>query len=191
VARILGKNMRVLLSAAIVVFLAPAGRGVPVRAQQSLAEVAKQEEARRKTVKPVGRVLTNKDLGSAPTAAVTPPPPDAPKVAEPAKPPDAALPEEKTPVRDQAYWAARMKDLRVQLDRDQIFAESLQTRINSLTADFVNRDDPAQRAVIDRDRQRALGELERLKKAIEDGRKAIAGLEEDARRAGVPPGWLR
>jgi hypothetical protein len=181
--------MRVLLSAAIVVILAPAGRGVPVRAQQSLAEVAKQEEARRKTVKPVGRVLTNKDLGSTPTAAVTSPPPDAPKVAEPVKPPDAALPQ--SPVRDQAYWAARMKDLQTQLERDQIFAEALQTRVNSLTADFVNRDDPVQRTVIERDRQRALGELDRLKKAIEDGRKAIAALEEEARRAGVPPGWLR
>jgi hypothetical protein len=72
-----------------------------------------------------------------------------------------------------------------------MFAEALQTRINSLSADFVNRDDPAQQAVIARDRQRSLGELDRLKKAIEDGRKAIAGLEEEARRAGVPPGWLR
>jgi hypothetical protein len=190
--------MRFLLSAAIVVLLAPAGRGVTVRAQQSLAEVAKQEEARRKTVKSVGRVLTNKDLGSPPPAVVAPPS-DATKVAEPAKtdkPPDAALPQEtlpqgKSPARDQAYWGARMKDLRTQLDRDQMFAEALQTRINSLSADFVNRDDPAQQAVIARDRQRSLGELDRLKKAIEDGRKAIAGLEEEARRAGVPPGWLR
>jgi hypothetical protein len=186
--------MRVLLSAAIVVLLAPAGRGVTVRAQ-SLADVARQEEERRKTIKPVSRVLTNKDLGSVPPPAVTPLPPDAAtKVAEAVKtekPPDAAPPQDKGPVRDQAYWGARMKDLRIQLDRDQIFAEALQTRINSLTADFVNRDDPGQRAVIERDRQRALGELDRLKKAIEDGKKAIANLEEEARRAGVPPGWLR
>ena len=48
-----------------------------------------------------------------------------------------------------------------------------------------------QRAVIDRNRQRALGELDRLKKAIEGSKKAIADLEEEARRASVPPGWLR
>ena len=84
-----------------------------------------------------------------------------------------------------------MKDLRTQLERDEITVEAIQTQINSLSADFVNRDDPAQRAVIERNRQRALGELDRLKKAIEGSKKAIADLEEEARRASVPPGWLR
>ena len=36
----------------------------------------------------------------------------------------------------------------------------MQTRINALTTDFVNRDDPAQRAVIEHDRQKALAELD-------------------------------
>ena len=57
--------------------------------------------------------------------------------------------------------------------------------------DFVNRDDPAQRAVLASDRQKAIGELDRLKKQIEADKKAIADLEEEARRANVPPGWLR
>jgi hypothetical protein len=63
----------------------------------------------------------------------------------------------------------------------------MQTRINSLNADFVNRDDPAQRAVIERDRQKALAELGRLKQGVLDTKKAIADLEEEARRAGVRP----
>ena len=67
----------------------------------------------------------------------------------------------------------------------------MQSRINALTADFTARDDPAQRAAIAGDRQKALDELARLKKAIVDGKKAIADLEEEARRASVPPGWLR
>jgi hypothetical protein len=67
----------------------------------------------------------------------------------------------------------------------------MQTRINSLTADFVNRDDPAQRAVIERDRQKSIAELARLTKSVQDTKKAIADLQEEARRAGVPPGWLR
>ena len=50
---------------------------------------------------------------------------------------------------------------------------------------------PRSGPVIERNRQRALGELDRLKKAIEGGKKAIADLEEEARRASVPPGWLR
>lgn len=191
--RIVSKNMRFLLSAAIVILLAPVGRGVMVRAQ-SLADVARQEEERRKTVKPISKVLTNKDLGTVPPPVVTALPPDPAKMPEAVKtekPSDAAPPQDKGAVRDQAYWSARMKDLRTQLDRDQIFAEAIQTRINSLTADFVNRDDPAQQATIGQNRQRALAELERLTKAIADGKKAIADLEEEARKAAVPPGWLR
>ena len=78
-----------------------------------------------------------------------------------------------------------------QLDSDQTLADALQTRINALTADFASRDDPIQRAGIERDRQKALSELERLKKSVVDGKKALADLDEEARKAGVPPGWLR
>lgn len=183
--------MRHLIPAALVVLVALASEVAPGQAQ-SLADVAQKEQERRKAVKPSGKVLTNKDLGSVPPVIVTPPP-DAAKAAEAAKtakPPEAA-PQEKGPVQDQAYWSSRMGALRIQLERDQSYAEALQTRINSLAADFVNRDDPAQRSVIERDRQRATAELERLTKAIADGKKAIADLEEEARRAGAPPGWLR
>ena len=67
----------------------------------------------------------------------------------------------------------------------------MQTRLNSLDTDFVNRDDPAQRAVIDRDRQKTRTELARLTKAVLDDQKAIADFLEEARQAGVPPSWVR
>jgi hypothetical protein len=169
-------------------------------AAQSLGDVAKKEEERRKAVAESGKVYTNKDLGPVPvsttpsaeaSAAQAPKDPkdpkdnDAPKTAPPADVKDKPV------VKDQAYWAERKKTLQTQLDRDQTFQEALQSRINALTTDFVNRSDPAQRAVIERDRQKALAELASLKKQIEDDKKALAGLEEEARRAGVPPGWLR
>ena len=84
-----------------------------------------------------------------------------------------------------------MKAARDTMDRQQIFADSLQSRINALTTDFVNRDDPAQKAKIETDRKAALAELERVKKELEDQAKAITTIEDEARRAGVPPGWLR
>lgn len=185
-------TMRHLISRVIVTIVALAAGVAPVPAQ-SLADVAQKEQERLKTVKPAGKVLTNKDLGSALPAAGTPPadPLPAADAATTTKPTEPVREKEKTPVRDQAYWSGRLKELRTQLDRDQTYAEALQTRINSLTADFVNRDDPAQRSVIERDRQRAASELDRLTKAIADGKKAIADLEEEARRAGAPPGWLR
>jgi hypothetical protein len=84
-----------------------------------------------------------------------------------------------------------MQAARDQLARAQIFADALQTRINVLTADFTARDDPAQRAVIFNDRQKALAELERVKQEIALFTKGIADVQEQARRANVPPGWLR
>jgi hypothetical protein len=174
---------------------------------QSLAELARKEEERRKNIAEAAKVYTNKDLNAAP-APSTPPP-----AATPAKPAaDAAKDADKEKdtkdakdakdatekdangkdiVKDKAYWAGRLKVLQDQLNQNQTYVEAIQTRVNALTTDFVNRDDPAQRAVIERDRQKAVAELARLKQAIVDGKKAIANLEEEARRAGVPPGWLR
>ncbi|MBI4265785.1 MAG: hypothetical protein HY657_15525 [Acidobacteria bacterium] len=172
---------------------------------QSVADIARQEAARRKAITTPGKVYTNDNLRREPpsTASVPAPPAAAPAVqpqgAEPgqaapagaaeaaAAPPPAAA----EPVRDEAYWRQRLTAEREALARAQIFAEALQSRINALTTDFVNRDDPAQRDVIAADRQTALAELERVQREIQDHQKAIAGIQEEARRAGVPPGWLR
>jgi hypothetical protein len=166
---------------------------------QTLADVAQREEQRRKAVKPAAKVYTNKELrsgqesGALATAPAAPPPAapasgtEASTAAKPTEPPQ----EPDQPVKDQAYWAGRMKELRANLERDQTYVDALQSRVNALATDFVNRDDPAQRGAIANERQKNVAELERLKKAIVDTKKAIADLEEEARRAGVPPGWLR
>ena len=70
-------------------------------------------------------------------------------------------------------------------------AEALQSRINALTADFSARDDPAQRAVVGEQLNKALAELDRISGDIEVQQKQVTDLEEEARRAGVPPGWVR
>ena len=168
---------------------------------QSLAELARKEEERRKNVPETGKVYTNKDLNaapgpSAPAPAGSPAAPAADAAKDTAKEKDAKDVKEKDVngkevVKDKAYWAGRMKTLQDQVEQSQTYAEAIQTRINALSTDFVNRDDPAQRSVIERDRQKAVAELARLKQVIVDGKKGIANLEEEARRAGVPPGWLR
>jgi hypothetical protein len=183
------------LAALATVALLVAG-AAPVFAQ-SLADLAKKEEERRKKIPDPAKVYTNKDLSSTP-APSTPPASATPAApaATPAAPKDAATDKEaaakdKEPPKDQKFWAGRMKTLRDEVARNETYAEAMQTRLNSLQADFVNRDDPAQRSVIERDRQKVASELSRLKQSITDGKKAITDLEEEARRAGVPPGWLR
>jgi hypothetical protein len=93
--------------------------------------------------------------------------------------------------KDEAIWRAAITAARKALERSRVLAEALQSRLNALATDIVNRDDPVQRAQLERERQRAIFELDRTKNEIAEQVKAIASIEEEARKAGVPPGWLR
>jgi hypothetical protein len=168
---------------------------VPVSAQ-SLGELAKKEQERRKTTPPAKKVYTDEDLkkitvpggtSSAPADAAKPA--DAGDAAKPADAEKAG--EKEKPAAREAEWRARMTAAREGLRRSEMFRDALQSRINGLTADFTARDDPYQRATIADDRQKALAELAQVNKDIEAGKKGIADIEEEARKANVPPGWIR
>jgi len=178
-----------------------AGLTAPPARAQSLADIARKEEERRKTVAAPAKVYTNKDLHAVPSdssnasaPAPAKPADEVPKAADAdgkSSAPKTANADDKASANDQKYWAGRLKALQDKLARDQDYADAMQTRINALTTDFVNRDDPAQRAVIGENRQKSIAELARLTTSVQDTKKAIADLFEEARRAGVPPGWLR
>jgi hypothetical protein len=153
----------------------------------SLGELAKKEEERRKALKASGKVYTDGDVKAAPapapsTAAAGPTPVQEQKPPAPPKQEDQ---------KDEAWWRQRMQQAQEDVRRNEMFAEALQSRINALTTDFVNRDDPFQRAKIGEDRQKALAEMERVKADVEKSKKQIADITEEARQAGVPPGWIR
>lgn len=157
---------------------------------QSLGDVARKEEARRKAVSKAGRTYTNESLQGTPSEAPQAAP--APAAAPPAgdgKAPDQT--KEPDPKKDEAYWRGRVTQVRDGLERARTFREALQSQINALTADFSRRDDPAQRGVVASNRQKALAELERVNKEIADFEKQLVDIEDEARKAGVPPGWIR
>jgi hypothetical protein len=193
--------MKRVILIAIVLVLGNAWRApAQTTSSKPIAEVAKAEEARRKTVKKPAKVYTNSSLTadiskSAPApAAAASTPAETPAGATPAKPEagksETAKPAAEDPTK-QEYWTNRITAARAQLQRTQMFADSLQSRINALMTDFVNRDDPAQRAKIEADRNASLAELERVKKELDEQTKALAAIQEEGRRAGVPAGWLR
>ncbi|MDE3156324.1 MAG: hypothetical protein KGN76_14575 [Acidobacteriota bacterium] len=170
---------------------------------QSLAAVARQEQARREALKVHGRLYTNADLqpaeGGDASSQASAEPADSTAAAD-AKKADAAKADasktdaaasKKDARKDEAYWHKRITDARSRLAQDQLLAEAMQSRINALLAEFTARDDPEQRAVIESNRLKALAELTRLQKQVEDDTKAINDIQDEARRAGVPPGWLR
>ncbi|OFW01867.1 MAG: hypothetical protein A3I61_02435 [Acidobacteria bacterium RIFCSPLOWO2_02_FULL_68_18] len=188
----------------LLIVLVLVGVAAPL-AGQSLAEIARQEEERRKTIRTPGKVYTNESLRpeappSTPPAApsVAPAPPTSSPVPEsqpaqgpaPASAGQAASPQAPAP-QNEAEWRKRVATAREALSRSQIFAEALQSRISALSTDFVNRDDPAQRDVIAAERQKALAELDRVRQEIQQQQKAMAAIQDDARRAGVPAGWVR
>ena len=154
-----------------------------------LAEVARKEQERRKGTPPATRVLTNKDLpkitGPAAPAAEKEAAAASPGAAEPAKTDQDKL------EKDEAWWRARMSAARDSLRRDEVLLDALQARVNGLTSEFVGRDDPHQRARLGEDRRKAIVELDRVRLEVEGLRKQIEEIEEEARKASVPPGWLR
>lgn len=93
--------------------------------------------------------------------------------------------------KEEAEWRERIKNEREALDRAKSYADALQIKINALNTDFVNRDDPVQRAAIAAERDKSLAEMDRLKKEIVEHTKKIATIQQDARQAGAPPGWVR
>lgn len=190
---------------------------VPIAATaQSLADVARAEEARRKATKGPVKVYGNDDL----RPGVEPPPPPAAgdsaaakpaapaasttKPAAGAKPGDAASAKageaaaaatsgaaKPSEVKDEAYWRKRIAEARTAVQRNQVFHDALQSQVNGLYTEFVNKSDPAQRAVVEQKRLKAMAEQDRIKAEITAQTKALQDIEDEARRAGVPAGWLR
>ncbi len=187
---------------------------VPVCAQ-SLGDLAKKEAERRKAAPPASKVYTNDDLKKITVPGDEKDTKDTKdtkeqgaeagdKGAESGKGTEAGKGESGAkadakdgkdaaggPARDEAWWRARITAAQEDVRRGEAFRDALQSQINGLTADFTSRDDPAQRAQIGDARQKALAELDRVNADIEKAKKRIGDIEEEARRANVPPGWLR
>ncbi len=188
-------------AAAGVLAVAVCCASVPAFAQ-SLGEVARKQAERRKTITGPVTVITNDHLKPVPAvpakAAGEAGQPDVPEAGAPpdaGAPPETGAPEQPPPppdpTKDQEHWRRRMTDAIQQRDRNRFLMEAVQSRINALTTDFYARDDPFQRAKIGEERQRTIEELARMKLEQEKLEQKIADIVEEARRANVPPGWLR
>ena len=185
--------MKIHVSAAVA-FALFAACAVPAGAQ-GLADLAKKSDDAKKAAekkKDPGKKYTNADAGNVQAATALSSPGGGGSAAKGAASGAAETPAAPAgDAKDQSYYSGKAKELRAALDRDAVMVSAMQTQINSLTTDFVNRDDPAQRGVIQGDRNRALEELSRLQKQVDADKKAISDFEDEARRSNVPAGWLR
>lgn len=158
---------------------------------QTLGDAARREALRRQILPKAAHVLTTESLPPSRASDVAPPPAstsdasagDAKAAAEPQKPAGDT--------HDEKWWREHMAAARDTVSHDQMAVEALQSEVAALTRDFVNRDDPAQKAQIEQQRIRTLNELDRMKKQLADDQKAVDDLLDQSRREGVPPGWVR
>ena len=190
----MGKQLAAVLPATMATLMLAA----PVLAQPPLADVARQERERRAAISEEDRakVYTNDDLRGGPrltTAVTVPQPAETDPPLPSAAPPDTAQAETLTeePDRDEAYWRGRITAAREAKQRAELVAAALQNRVDGLWAQFTARDDPFQRATIEQDRLDALDELASTQADVERLDQEIRDIREEARRAGVPAGWLR
>lgn len=169
--------------------------------ETSLADVAADEKVRRAKIGEKSKVYTNDDLRGGPRLTTGTPP--APTTSADAGDLTTALPsaDDDDDVLDRPddpdvelgedYWRNRIMTARDERQRAELMAEALQNRVDGLWADFTARDDPFQRAEIEQDRIEALQELEHTEADVIRLDQEILDIQEEARRAGVPPGWLR
>lgn len=168
-----------------------AGLSSAARAQ-SLADVAKKTAEQRKDqdASRAPKVYSNKDLKDAPGVTVagttTPPPPIAVED-EAARQADYKVIAKK----DEAYWKARMQALQEAIETDELQLAAMAARVRTLTADLNNSLTVSERTVLRREREEAATEATRLRAVVLADRRNITRAEEEARRANVPPGWLR
>lgn len=170
---------------------------------QSLAEIARREKARRAAIpeERKSKVYTNDDLrGSGgltvgTTQRTSPSPPGAAQGAggsATGSNTDAdGAGAEAGEVRDETYWRTRMTTAQEARTRAALMASALQNRADGLWAQFTATDDPAQRRIMEGQRNEALAELANTRTELEGLDRDIANIREEARRAGAPPGWLR
>lgn len=170
---------------------------------QSLGDIAKREEDRRKAIAAPAKVYTNTDLRPVPVSTPDPaadkadekPAGDSPtgseKAAAPSDSQGAAKPGEPSIDQGEDHWRKLINDAREVRARSDTYLEALRIQLQSLTADFYAQQDPAARSAIGAQRNRVADDMERLRRDMADQDAAIAKIEADAQKANIPPGWIR
>jgi peptidoglycan hydrolase CwlO-like protein len=152
---------------------------------QKLADIARQERERQKrlhsTIVVVG--TTTSTIASTSKTAAAAKPPSA--TAAPIGPLD-------NQGHDEKYWRAKFDNARAALKKAQDNAQILDLKIKDLNtqmlrqSDIYNREYRLGPQITDTQKQ-----LDDANKQVDDARQKLAGLEDELRHAGGPPGWSR
>lgn len=167
----------------------------------ALVKAAKREKARRAKVKSE-KTFTNKDIEdfkakNKDTEAVVEGENQGEQTgeqteAEPAEGETTEPQAEENKGNDEKYWKDRYTDVADNLKEAEERLQNLQEEMNGLRiAYYAEQDGVAGRPKINSEIEKQFDEIEAAKKQVEESKQALENLEEEARKAGAPPGWVR
>lgn len=95
--------------------------------------------------------------------------------------------------RNERYWRRLATQRKQAVTHAEARIRELESRIAALRNDMspTNVQDPNRLQTQGRDLQQAQEELEAARRELEQARQALVDLEDEARRAGAMPGWVR
>jgi len=163
----------------------------------SLADIARrnraasEKEAKKKSL----GVISNESLrkGSAPAATPTPKGNGKPGPQRVVGQPTPGIPEPKDfEGRTESDWRRKSGDLRAQMAAADASVKRLDAEVRRLENDFYAWSDGNYRdRVIKPALDQARADLDKARRDAEDAKAKFDGLEDEARKSGAPPGWLR
>ena len=159
-------------------------------AAQSLGDVAARTNKERKGGAPA-KVYTNDDLDAARSAPETQGTVSTPGTAAAAPSGPAPAP---APTMDPSErWRRDGKQRRDAVTRAEAKVAAIQARIDALLLDRdpVNVMDPNRMQTLEAAKAKAMQDLDTAKAELAKAQQDLESLEEDARKQGIPPGWLR
>ena len=158
--------------------------------QPSLAELARQQRAQRSSAQK--KVYTNEDI-PAPSISGTPAEPAAEQAEQKEAPKeDAAAAKQPTPEEQEKEYRDKFAKLKEDLDMQERKLDVLQRELNLMQQQFYS--DPNQQLQQELTREninKRVEDIEAQKGVVEKAKQAIADLETELQRKGLPAGWAR
>jgi len=176
--------------------------GAPRGSAQSLGEVAKrEEEKKKKSGKPpaTAKVYTDEDLKKARESGTSNVNflPENENTASSSSSSSSGADDRSGGSEGggggEKYWRNIARQRRQAVQQSEQEVKELESRIAALRNDMspTNVQDPNRLQSQGRDLQQAQEELAVARRQLEEARQAVANLEDEARRAGAMPGWVR
>lgn len=159
-----------------------------------VADVAKKEKERRNKISAPGKVFTNADIaafkakqGDTSSNAVS----DETESSDETPDYNVALPPDPHSPANEKYWKDRMKQATDHLQELQSKANDLQKTISGLMLNVSNYDGVVAGPQLNAQLGQMKDQLASTQEEIKSAQQAMEDLQEEARKAGVPPGWMR